>query len=57
MKAVYFAWVRERIGKSEEQVSPPPEGAERRWILSPSCRNVATATPTRLKGGSDPCGN
>ncbi len=25
MKAVYFAWVRERIGKSEEQISPPPE--------------------------------
>ena len=23
MKAVYFAWVRERIGKLEEQISPP----------------------------------
>jgi molybdopterin synthase sulfur carrier subunit len=23
MKAVYFAWVRERIGKSEEEISPP----------------------------------
>ena len=23
MKAVYFAWVRERIGKSEEELSPP----------------------------------
>jgi sulfur-carrier protein len=24
MKAVYFAWVRERIGKSEEELDPPP---------------------------------
>ncbi len=24
MKAVYFAWVRERIGKSEEILDPPP---------------------------------
>lgn len=23
MKAVYFAWVRERIGKSEEEIAPP----------------------------------
>jgi molybdopterin synthase sulfur carrier subunit len=25
MKAVYFAWVRERIGKAEEEIEPPPE--------------------------------
>ena len=25
MKAVYFAWVRERIGKTEEEISPPAE--------------------------------
>lgn len=25
MKLVYFAWVRERIGRVEEEVSPPPE--------------------------------
>lgn len=25
MKAVYFAWVRERIGKSEEEIDPPAE--------------------------------
>jgi sulfur-carrier protein len=24
MKAVYFAWVRERVGKAEEELSPPP---------------------------------
>jgi molybdopterin synthase sulfur carrier subunit len=23
MKAVYFAWVRERVGKSEEELDPP----------------------------------
>ena len=25
MKALYFAWVRERIGKAEEELAPPPE--------------------------------
>ncbi len=24
MKLVYFAWVRERIGKAEEELAPPP---------------------------------
>ena len=24
MKLVYFAWVRERIGKADEEVAPPP---------------------------------
>ena len=24
MKAVYFAWVRERIGKTDETLEPPP---------------------------------
>ena len=27
MKAVYFAWVRERIGKDEEEIEPPPRSA------------------------------
>ena len=27
MKAVYFAWVRERIGKTEEEISPPADVA------------------------------
>jgi sulfur-carrier protein len=27
MKALYFAWVRERIGKSEEDIEPPPSVA------------------------------
>ena len=25
MKAVYFAWVRERVGKAEEEIDPPAE--------------------------------
>jgi sulfur-carrier protein len=25
LKAVYFAWVRERIGKSEEEIAPPAD--------------------------------
>jgi molybdopterin synthase sulfur carrier subunit len=25
MKLVYFAWVRERVGKAEEEVVPPPD--------------------------------
>jgi len=24
MKALYFAWVRERVGKAEEELDPPP---------------------------------
>jgi molybdopterin synthase sulfur carrier subunit len=27
MKIVYFAWVRERIGRAEESLDPPPEVA------------------------------
>jgi molybdopterin synthase sulfur carrier subunit len=27
VKLVYFAWVRERVGKTEEQIDPPPEVA------------------------------
>jgi molybdopterin synthase sulfur carrier subunit len=25
MKAVYFAWVRERIGRTDEEIAPPAE--------------------------------
>ena len=25
MKAVYFAWVRERVGAGEEEIAPPPD--------------------------------
>ena len=26
MKLLYFAWVRERVGKAEEQIDPPAAG-------------------------------
>lgn len=36
MKLIYFAWVRERIGKTEEEVELPPEVATvadlMRWL-------------------------
>ena len=32
MKLVYFAWVRERVGKTEEQIDPPPERGDSRSI-------------------------
>lgn len=33
MKAVYFAWVRERIGLSEEEIAPPREVATVRELI------------------------
>jgi molybdopterin synthase sulfur carrier subunit len=27
VRALYFAWVRERVGRSEEDLSPPPDVA------------------------------
>ncbi|MET0669272.1 MAG: molybdopterin converting factor subunit 1 [Xanthobacteraceae bacterium] len=27
MKLVYFAWVRERVGRAEEEIAPPPSVA------------------------------
>ena len=36
MKLVYFAWVRERIGRAEEEIELPPEiatvGEVARWL-------------------------
>jgi molybdopterin synthase sulfur carrier subunit len=38
MKAVYFAWVRERIGKTHETIEPPAEvttvGALIAWLIT-----------------------
>lgn len=38
MKVLYFAWVRERIGKAEEIIEPPPSvrtvGELMRWLRS-----------------------
>ena len=46
MRAVYFAWVRERVGKAEEELDPPPTvttvGDLIAW-LSRQGENYATA--------------
>lgn len=34
MKLVYFAWVRERIGQTEEEVDPPPAVKTARDLLA-----------------------
>jgi sulfur-carrier protein len=38
MKAVYFAWVRERIGKTEEEITPPADahtaGDVLNWLIT-----------------------
>ena len=37
MKVLYFAWVRERIGKAEEMIDPPPSvrtvGELMQWLI------------------------
>ena len=44
MKAVYFAWVRERIGKAEEELEPPADGDDRR-----RSHRLAVAARRRLR--------
>lgn len=34
MKLIYFAWVRERIGKSEEELTPPADIGDVQALLS-----------------------
>ncbi len=38
MKLLYFAWVREKLGRQEEELTPPPEvrtvGDLLRWLRS-----------------------
>jgi len=34
MKAVYFAWVRERVGKTEEEIAPPPAVTDVRSLIA-----------------------
>jgi molybdopterin synthase sulfur carrier subunit len=34
MRAVYFAWVRERVGKTEEELDPPPDVATIRDLIA-----------------------
>ncbi len=34
MKAIYFAWVRERIGKADEEIDPPAEITNVRELIA-----------------------
>jgi molybdopterin synthase sulfur carrier subunit len=34
MKVLYFAWLRERIGKPAEEIDPPPEVATVRELMT-----------------------
>ena len=34
MKALYFAWVRERVGKAEEEIEPPASVATVRDLMA-----------------------
>ncbi len=58
MRVLYFAWVREAVGKGEEEVSPPPEittvAALAQWLAGRSAGHAeAFATPDRLRAAVD----
>jgi molybdopterin synthase sulfur carrier subunit len=58
MRLVYFAWVRERIGLSEEEVSPPVHvttiGELIAWMAGLSDAHAsAFADPARLRAARD----
>ena len=48
MKLLYFAWVRERIGKPEEEIEPPA-GVATVGDWWPGWRGAARNTPTRSR--------
>ena len=52
MKLVYFAWVRERIGKADEELALPAEVDDRRRSrsLAGRARRGVCATPSRIPG-------
>ena len=58
MKAVYFAWVRERIGVAEEDISPPREVTTVRDLIAWLSARVegyaaAFANPTAIRAALD----
>jgi len=58
MQLLYFAWVRERVGLSAEQVTPPPEVATVAdlvtWLSIRSEGHAAAfADPSRLRAAVD----
>lgn len=58
MKAVYFAWVRERIGMAEEEISPPREVETVRQLIDWMARRgegyaAAFANPRTIRAAID----
>lgn len=58
MKIVYFAWVRERVGIAEEEVTPPAGVADVaalvEWLATRSDgHRAAFADPARLRAAVD----
>lgn len=51
MRVLYFAWVRQRVGVAEEEVSPPPEVTDiaglMRWLAGRSPGHAAAFAEAR----------
>ena len=63
MRVLYFAWLRQRAGVGEEEVSPPPEvrdvGGLMRWLAARSPGHAsAFADPAQIRAAvnQDFCG-
>jgi len=52
MKLLYFAWMRQKIGRAEEEVAPPPDVATVAqlvaWLRTQSPAHEAAFADTRL---------
>ena len=58
MKILYFAWLRERLNKGEEEVSPPPEVATVADLISwlaarDEATGLAMANPKIIRAAVD----
>jgi molybdopterin synthase sulfur carrier subunit len=58
VRLLYFAWVRERVGVGEEEVTPPPSVTTVAelvaWLAAASERHAAAfAQPARLRAAVD----
>jgi len=58
MKILYFAWLRERLNKSEEDVTPPPEvitvGDLIQWLRSrDQAADLAMQKPSLVRAAID----
>ncbi|MCS6891801.1 MAG: molybdopterin converting factor subunit 1 [Rhodovarius sp.] len=54
MRVLYFAWVRQKVGLAEEEVSPPPEVRDvaslMRWLAARSPGHAeAFANPAQIR--------